>query len=256
MLILRSSSTFTVPKGVKKIDVFCVGGGGAGGYKSNYENGNNGSISSVGSICNAEGGQGKAGFFICYKVNNGGSGSGAPGGFAGGSGVYGGDGGTDGGNGGDTIFADSYRFGGVGQGTTTRYFGESTGTLYAGGGGGGGDMYHYPFSDSGIYTYLKGGAGGAGGGGNGGAWVFNFTDKKATAGGANTGGGGGGSDMARGGGGGYTKTVLGADVNPGDQISVVVGSGGEDSEASRNGTHLYANGGSGICIIRWDNQKS
>ena len=31
MLILRSSSTFTVPKGVKKIDVFCVGGGGAGG---------------------------------------------------------------------------------------------------------------------------------------------------------------------------------------------------------------------------------
>ena len=26
----ESSSTFTVPKGVKKIDVFCVGGGGAG----------------------------------------------------------------------------------------------------------------------------------------------------------------------------------------------------------------------------------
>ena len=27
---IESSSTFTVPKGVKKIDVFCVGGGGAG----------------------------------------------------------------------------------------------------------------------------------------------------------------------------------------------------------------------------------
>ena len=31
--IFTSSSTFTVPKGVKKIDVFCVGGGGAGGLQ-------------------------------------------------------------------------------------------------------------------------------------------------------------------------------------------------------------------------------
>ena len=29
--IFTSSSTFTVPKGVKKIDVFCVGGGGGDG---------------------------------------------------------------------------------------------------------------------------------------------------------------------------------------------------------------------------------
>lgn len=57
---------------------------------------------------------------------------------------------------------------GTGQGTTTRAFGETDGTLYAGGGGG--------------YS------GGAGGGGNGDSWAGGGTD-----GGANTGGGGGGA---------------------------------------------------------------
>ena len=87
MLILRSSSTFTVPKGVKKIDVFCVGGGGStnelagggGGYTTtklgvNVDPGDQipvtvgyigivdaaglacGGTSSVGDICSANGG--------------------------------------------------------------------------------------------------------------------------------------------------------------------------------------------------------
>lgn len=198
----------------------------------------------------------KLDFFTSYKIKNGGSGGGAPGGIAGGFSLAGGNGGSDGSNGGDTVFSDGYRFGGIGQGTTTRYFGESTGTLYAGGGGGGGHMYNDPFSDNGKYVYISGGKGGAGGGGNGGAWAFNYADKKPTAGQLNTGGGGGGCDMSRGGGGGYTSTVLGANANPGDVISVTVGAGGEDVEPSLHGMKLFVNGGSGICIIRWDDQKS
>lgn len=79
------------------------------------------------------------------------------------------DGGVDGGNGnGDT------RWAGVGQGSTTRAFGESSNTLYAGGGGGGA-------------SHSLGGIGGLGGGGNGGTSTV-----VATSGTPNTGGGGGG----------------------------------------------------------------
>ena len=80
----------------------------------------------------------------------------------------GGDGGSDGSNApGQSDLA------GVGQGTTTREFGESTGDLYAGGGGGRGTK--------------EIGLGGAGGGGNGGE---NGTP--------NTGGGGGGNNRKTG----------------------------------------------------------
>lgn len=69
--------------------------------------------------------------------------------------------------------------GGTGQGTTTREFGESTGKLYAGGGGGGN-------SGTSSDTVF---AGGEGGGGDG----ANLRRKKtAGVGGDNTGGGGGG----------------------------------------------------------------
>ena len=71
--------------------------------------------------------------------------------------------------------------GGVGQGSTTREFGEATGKLYAGGGGGGGAVY----TTSSIGT---GGAGGIGGGGNGGNAYYAGTEGT-----ANTGGGGGGA---------------------------------------------------------------
>ena len=67
--------------------------------------------------------------------------------------------------------------GGIGQGSTTREFGEAGGTLYAGGGGGG-----FGNSDAGR-------AGGAGGGGTGGGW----SGPPATNGQPNTGGGAGGN---------------------------------------------------------------
>lgn len=85
-------------------------------------------------------------------------------------------GGSDGSDGGAGTWS-----GGVGQRTTTREFGEATGTLYAGGGAGGGE-----------YTYSPGGTGGSGGGGHGGTGGgSNGVDAIANTGG---GGGGGGAD--------------------------------------------------------------
>ena len=253
MLILRSSSTFTVPKGVKKIDVFCVGGGasgqkgsifggftnssgfycfsdaygagGGGGYTatklgvdvnpgdaiavtvgSGGISGTNivgtvhGGSSSVGSICSANGGA---------SDGSGGSGGGSgniwydPEGPTGGSGfsIWGSDGYSDGNpiNEHKIYFDPTNSFIRLkGQGTTTRYFGESTGTLYAGGGAGGGRPSASAFD--------KVNAGGSGGGGS-----FENYGAISNNGGTNTGGGGAGSIMMR----------------------------------------TPSSGGSGICIIRW-----
>ena len=245
----ESSSTFTVPRGVHKIDVFCVGGGGAstsfsvwaggggGGYTStvlgasvtpgdtipvvvgagqiNSSNfGTEGAIapsSSIGSICSAAGG------FSAY-----GSASRRFGGSGGsGGGTYGGNGGSDGSS---TI--DSFG-GGKGQGTTTRYFGESTGTLYAGGGGAGGNHTYNVVHISGTdctLDDLKNKAdklyhlGGAGGGGNGDLYI------EATI----WSGGNSATNKVR------VRTYENGAVNTGG------GGGG-------NG----GSGGSGICIIRW-----
>lgn len=103
---------------------------------------------------------------------------GGPGGSGGGAGGCGGtsgsgagsNGGVDGANGGDGIYQNlTLANGGVGQGTTTRAFGEATGVLYATGGAGGG-LY-------GVYTgaNLSQGIGGGdnpntGDGGKGGGW--------------------------------------------------------------------------------------
>jgi hypothetical protein len=110
---------------------------------------------------------------------------GADGGSGGGGGRYskstGGAGGSDGGDGefGSQSSGNPAR----GQGTTTREFGEPDGKLYAGGGGGG----TYIQAQSPVYAL-----GGAGGGGNG-AWGAGANKTQAAgAGGANTGGGGGG----------------------------------------------------------------
>ena len=150
--------------------------------------------------------------------------------------IHGLDGGSDGSDGEMAVLPK-----GKGQGTTTRYFGESTGTLYAGGGGSA-----YTFSTD--ANSKIGGKGGAGGGGNGeiGGGVQSFTS-----GSPNTGGGGGGcftgGNYAAGAGGGYTSTKLGVDVTPGGQLSVVVGAGGYWTKSA---------GGSGICIIRWGGYKA
>lgn len=114
-------------------------------------------------------------------------------------GASGGSGGGCGGNpydttrggsdGSDGVESSPNRLGGIGQGTTTREFGESTGKLYSGGGGGGGKAT----SDS---TPMPGGDGG------GGAGALAPSDYSSTSiapspGAANTGGGGGGGAKER-----------------------------------------------------------
>lgn len=149
-----------------------------------------GGTSSFGTILSARGGQGGG----AQSDNDGGylayGGDGGSGGGAGSFNIWpsyyyyiGGNGGSDGANGGEaktTSDVESTNRKGTGQGTTTRAFGESGGTLYAGGGGGS--------SYGSNYTAGSGGSGGGGNGGNGSA-----TNNGATGGTTNTGGGGGGS---------------------------------------------------------------
>ena len=224
------SGIFTVPEGVRSIDIFCVGGGGsgggcgetsqenpscagggAGGYTSTKKSyavtpgqefavtigagaaaksgtGGDGGTTSFGSVVSAKGGYGGIG--ARQQEANGGNGGSGGGGAYSLSKVYpGGSDGSDGFAGMVSQYTDENHKA-KGQGTTTRAFGETTGTLYAGGGG----------ADSNRAT----GAGGEGGGGSG--------RQDGT---ANTGGGGGG----------YGSSTT---SNP---------KGGA--------------GGSGICIVRW-----
>ena len=209
--IFTNSGTFTVPAGVTAIDVFLVGGG--AGSDLEYEKGYGGSgggytyteriavtPGSSASVLVGAGGVGAndgspSTFTLGSKTltANGGKvsnrGVGGAGGSGGGGGgqyqIVAGNGGSDGSNGfastpynnGTQAFTNE---GGAGQGSTTRAFGESGGTLYAGGGGG-------AWSPTG-YQGARG-FGGAGGGGNG-QEVFSTTNV-ATGGTPNTGGGAG-----------------------------------------------------------------
>lgn len=181
---IEESRTLYVPEHLTDIDLCAIGGGGsgatetnnsgvatggAGGYLKNMFSANLGgkmlSIT-VGAGGERAGGNGNAGGATTVKSNGsailnapgGGGGksarsgnvAGADGG-SGSGGVYGGvcyNGGSNGSNGGGSN-------GGKGQGTTTREFGEASGTLYCGGGG---SMNFGNHTDS---------AGGAGGGGDG-----------------------------------------------------------------------------------------
>ena len=179
------------------IDVFCVGGGGAGGGDGAGMYGNCGggggggytttarkiAISAyadswievgaggpaVGAATAGNAGGSTSAFGVTALGGSGGNGwLGAGNGGSGGGGGYGNDGGeyaqggaggSDGSNGGGTHY-------GWGQGFTTREFGESWGTLYAGGGGGGngyagGDGGGGSDGNPGANNY--GGGGGAGG---------------------------------------------------------------------------------------------
>ena len=208
---------FTSLGNASSIDVFCVGGGGAGcnaggggGYTgtsrgvgvsagTNYtiEIGAGGTIGSgypypetssysgnAGGNTSAFGlvvGGGQAAYQVYVRDENqsytyGGNG-GSGGGVHGNGDWTSGNGGSDGGAGGTGAKPHPRSFAGSGQGSTTREFGESWGSLYAGGGGGGN-----------YYTGSERGFGGAGGGGNG----YASDSKPGSAGTANTGGGGGG----------------------------------------------------------------
>lgn len=199
------------------IDIFCVGGGGAGGsfiaggliqqgapggaggytatmlkqsVAGSYtiiigEGGRRGAIdgteTNFGNVITAQGGNGAA-----QNINNSTKLNGVNGGSGSGGGVKSksdyGMGGSDGQNG-ENGYPTSIK-GGAGQGSTTREFGEINAKLYAGGGSGG----RYMVSPSPIVT-----PGGPGGGGAGG-WTGNVDGiyQAPSAGGANTGGGGGG----------------------------------------------------------------
>lgn len=198
--------TFSSLGNGSSIDAFCVGGGAGGaGYKgggggSGYTTttfdivtfttgvsytvtvGAGGALSSGGGTTSI-----KNGNTIISSANGGSTGdyAGGNGGSGGGGAGYENDsekekpgvGGSNGSNGG----RGNYGYG-TGQGTTTREFGETSGTLYAGGGGGG----------STYGTYLQPAAGGEGGGGKG---AGSDGTQNGT---VNTGGGGGGRDGAGG----------------------------------------------------------
>lgn len=208
------AQTYTIPAGYTRMDVFCVGGGGKGGrgYRSVYyaeggggggggrtstvqniaissgqvlnivvgagsssygTNGGTSSVSRSGStLCSANGGNSCTTDSYSSRGCNGGSGGGSGAWYDSPDYVRAGAGGSDGSDG-----TRGNYVGGDGQGTTTRAFGESSGTLYSGGGGGAGA----------DVSAADGAAGGAGGGGAGGR-----TEANGVAGGTNTGGGGGG----------------------------------------------------------------
>lgn len=258
--IFTTSQSWTVPSGVKSIDIFCVGAGGGGGVSSANSNkygggGGGGGYTSTlfnrtvtpGSSYNIIIGAGSThnGGLTSFSDNSGNillSANGGNYGPSNNTSNYGGDGGSGGGNGynGETRGSNkspnnggsdgSNGVGnvsgtGVGQGTTTRAFKESSNTLYAGGGGGGGCDYYLSGSESMVRYY--GASGGAGGGGAGATTsTLNTNDNidssktVAKTGSANTGGGGGGGLYI---------------YNRGTRTDVERG----------------ANGGSGICIVRW-----
>ena len=240
--IFTSSAVFTVPKGVKEIDIFCVGGGAAGSC---------GVFAGFGWIMGSSNGGGGGGGYtsttklkvnpfdtIDISIGSGGSSSNgsdtiagdcnASGGCCSGN-WNGGNGGSGGGNGSyqtaNTVSSGDYPSlkssikatdgacdgndsNGKGQGTTTRAFGDVDGTLYSGGGGGAG-CYGIGVNYRDWYPAANGG------GGNGG---FDSTSN-GSQGGENTGGGGGGAACVW--------------VNPGW------------------GSMSVGPGGSGIAIIRW-----
>lgn len=204
------------------IDIFCVGGGGAGdsgesaggtnrypggggagGYTNTVKNRNvsgsinvtigaggqsaraNGMATSFGDItANGGGGGTNKTSGSNYRLGNGGNGGSGGGGAVQSNSDYGAGGsdGDDGENGYPSVTISGYH--GTGQGATTREFGEAAGKLYAGGGGGG----RYMAAQSPVIS--AGGSGGGGAGGWAGSGISEY--QAASAGGANTGGGGGG----------------------------------------------------------------
>ncbi len=157
-----------------------IGSGGSGGMPNNDSTKYNTATQTMGSsggttsflTCSAKGGMGgNTASDGSFKFNRGGDGGSGGGGGASNPGsddgnVTGGNGGSDGSDGQtETYGSNTYIEGGKGQGTTTRAFGESSGTLCAGGGAGGGEWYSYNYKISDA-TPGKPGEGSYGHGGN------------------------------------------------------------------------------------------
>lgn len=229
-----SSGTFTVPAGVRSVNIHCTGAGSKGGNgdsRNHYAGGGGGG----GYAAWKTGIAVNPGDQIVVAVGAGGTtddsstnGSNAPSSSAtlngttlvsaqgGSNGNYtvtvmnayaGKPGGNRGGNG--ATFDGSPKYWSApssgGASAATAEFG--TGTWYAGGGGGGGGIGYHSGSETDIYW--KGGAGGAGGGGAGSGWSIDgsYDGSGSTPGGfiggsagsAGTGGGGGGKGVRYGG---------------------------------------------------------
>lgn len=245
---ITSSRNVTVPSGYSKCDIFCVGGGGGGGGGDKNDNnaaGSSGggggytktalniSVSSGQTLNCVIGGGGwgtssisagsqggttyvnRNGSTLCTA--NGGSGGGYSSngnGGSGGGGINNGRGGSNGANGADS---PGYSTGtwGHGQGSTTRPFGESSGTAYSGGGGGGGQAtlsYPEAVNDGGAGGQYGGGGGGNGFRRTGGSsseptWAYALNGVSGT---SNSGGGGGG-----GGGNAYNSQTSGGNGGSG-----------------------------------------
>ena len=187
-----------------------IGDGGSAGTSASARAGTGGQTKFGSNTANGgTGGIGKSGAIDYSTEYGGGSGGSGGGGVVDGTSFdatgdhSGGDGGTNGGDGQTTSNREKIdsgiarRYGGKGQGTTTKAFGE--GTAYAGGGGGGTS-----------WASGTGGTGGAYGGGTGGQYTgSSYTN--GTAGTANSGGGGGGganSDSPKSGGKGGSGVVI------------------------------------------------
>lgn len=238
-----TSGTFT-PLDNMMIDSFLVGGGGGGSHSIDQgeTSGTRGGTSSAFNITAAGGYSAslQQGSGNPYSRRGGNGGSGGGGGHC--------NGGSDGSDGGsyNTDSSSQRNFGGKGQGTTTREFGEHTGDLYSGGGGG---------ADNTAYS-TNAYKGGAGGGGNG-EYCTGSGEKisDAQAGVTNTGGGGGGLSSSGnqfpfgcGGGGGYTTTQKSIYLEKNRSYSIIIGDGGTGTKRYTNS--VAPSGGSGIVIIR------
>lgn len=200
---IKGTQTYTIPAGFSRMDAFAVGGGGLGS-SSDYSNKTGGGGGGGGYTKTVKGITITPGQTLACTVGPGATSSvnGNPSTIVwngttlisagGGKGIQKSSSGSDGGSGGGrgNSSGDGYAGGsdgrdgegglyvGSGQGSTTRAFGEPSGTLYAGGGGGGAGKNG------------SGGTGGSGGGGKGGNLSSNGSN-----GSANTGGGGGGGGM-------------------------------------------------------------
>ncbi|MEN6349341.1 MAG: glycine-rich domain-containing protein [Syntrophomonas sp.] len=189
---ITASGTWTCPSGVTSIDIFLAGAGGGGCCNSNYACGGGGGYTktylnvpvtpgttyniTVGlggtgtTLYGNDGGYSRFGNDSTYQANggNGATTKGGDGG-SGGAGYTGSQlaGGTNGADGTDGVYCRN----GVGQHTTTREFGETSGTLYASGG-------NSLYATNGAANTGNGGAGGqnrAGGDGGSGIVVLRQT---------------------------------------------------------------------------------
>jgi hypothetical protein len=212
--VFTTSGIFTVPKGVKSIDVFCVGGGGAGGPQHSYYNGayqeyeagyggGAGYTKTINGIAVTPGQQisvtvGAGGYFQYDNTikSSYGGGSTSIGSFCAASGGYRGFtysaaydakfgyGGSGGGKGANYYYSSGYNYGGLGGkdgadgsgGTYSYGFGKGQGTTTRYFGESSGTLYSTGGCGSGAPGSWAGGGANTGDGGRGGSYNLDVTN--------------------------------------------------------------------------------